>query len=129
MVARTKDAVTQPEVVERLKKVERAVEIQGLHKPQSEINKNEAEAVAALLKALEHVPTAAIQAGAILLIKTSNPHNGPCIQVRTLTQRELTHLEKDQKLMASPHDILIKLSELNRQESENALLPLPSGST
>lgn len=109
--AKTRDAATQPEVIERLKKIERAVELQGLHKPQSEINKNEADAVAALLKAVENVPTAAIQAGAILLIKTNS-----CVQVRTLTLRELTHLEMNQKLLASPHDILEKLTELNHRD-------------
>ncbi len=116
---RSKEAVTQPEVVERLKKIERAVELQGLYKPQSEINKNEAEAVATILKAIESVPTAAIQAGAILLVKTSNSLNGPCIQVKTLTQRELIHLEKNQKLLTSPQDIFSKLSELNSQDQEN----------
>lgn len=126
--AKTRDAATQPEVIERLKKIERAVELQGLIKPQSEINKNEAEAVAALIKAVENVPTAAIQAGAILLVKTNNPHSGPCIQVRTLTLRELTHLERNQKLLASPQDILVKLTELNQQENDVALLPPPSAS-
>jgi len=121
--AKTRDVATQPEVIERLKKIERAVELQGLHKPQSEINKNEAEAVAALLKAVENVPTAAIQAGSILLIKTNNPHTGPCIQVRSLTLRELTHLERNQKLLASPHDILVKLTELNQEDHD--LIPLP----
>ena len=54
--AKTRDVATQPEVIERLKKIERAVELQGLYKPQSEINRNEAEAVAALIKAVENVP-------------------------------------------------------------------------
>lgn len=127
--AKTTELATQPEVIERLKKIERAVELQGLHKPQSEINKNEAEAVAALLKAVENVPNAAIQAGAILLVKTNNPQTGPCIQVRTLTQRELAHLERNQKLLASPHDILVKLTELNQTESEAILLPAQDAST
>lgn len=124
--AKTREVATQPEVIERLKKIERAVELQGLHKPQSEINRNEAEAVAALLKAVENVPMAAIQAGAILLIKTNSPQSGPCVQVRTLTLRELTHLERNQKLLASPHDILAKLTELNQEDHGLVALPEPS---
>lgn len=124
--AKTREVATQPEMIERLKKIERAVELQGLHKPQSEINRNEAEAVAALLKAVESVPMAAIQAGAILLVKTNSPNMGPCVQVRTLTLRELTLLERNQKLLASPHDILAKLMELNQEDHGPIALPAPN---
>lgn len=115
---RTKEAVTQPEVVERVKKLERALELQGIHKPQSEVTKNEAEAVAALLKAVENVPSAAVQAGAVLLIKTTDTKGSACVQVRTLSQRELGHLERNQRLLASPHELLESLADYaSRQET------------
>jgi DNA repair exonuclease SbcCD ATPase subunit len=109
-VIRTKEAATQPEVVERVKKIERALELQGVAKPQSEVTKNEAEAAAALIKAVENVPSAAVQAGALLLVKTTSPSSGACVQVRTLNQRELAFLERNQKILASPHEILESLS-------------------
>jgi hypothetical protein len=69
-------------VLERLEKIERAVELKGLGQPQAEIDKKQAAPVASLLKAVEKIPKAAIQAGSILLVKlikrsynsTSNSH-------------------------------------------------------
>lgn len=109
--AKTVDVATQPEVIERLEKIERAVELKGLGQPQADIDKKQSEAVARLLKAVESIPNAAIQAGSILLVKITSK-SGPVIQVRTLTQRELIHLENNQKLLSSPADLLEKLSEL-----------------
>lgn len=122
--AKTKDVASQPEVAERLKKIERALEMKGLHEPQADIDKKEADAVATLAKAVENVPNAAIQAGSVLLLKIENPDHGPCIQARTLTQREMILLERNQKLLASPHDLLEKLSEACNQP-EPATLPAP----
>jgi hypothetical protein len=109
--AKTVEVATQPEVIERLEKIERAVELKGLGQPQADIDKKQSEAVAQLLKAVENIPNAAIQAGSILLVKISSK-SGPVIQVRTLTQRELIHLENNQKILSSPADLLEKLSEL-----------------
>lgn len=125
--AKTTDVASQPEVAERLKKIERALEMKGLHEPQADIDKKEADAVATLAKAVENIPNAALQAGSVLLVKTNNPVHGPCIQARTLTQREMILLEKNQKLLASPHDLLEKLSEASNQ-SEPAALPAPNDS-
>lgn len=43
--AKTIDAATQPEVLERLEKIERAVELKGLGQPQADIDSKQAEAV------------------------------------------------------------------------------------
>lgn len=108
---KTTEVMTQPEVAERLEKLERALELKGLGQPQAEIDAKQAAAVAQLMKAVKDVPTAAIQAGSILLIKLPS-RNGPIIQVRTLTQTELIHLENNQKLLASPADLLERLSDI-----------------
>ncbi|MGE5612511.1 MAG: hypothetical protein ACM359_24900 [Bacillota bacterium] len=109
--AKTVDVATTPEVAERLEKIERAIELKGLGLPQADIDKKQADAVAKLLKSIEKIPSAAIQAGSILLVKITSGQ-GPVIQVRTLTSKELIHLENNQKLLSSPSDILEKLSEL-----------------
>ena len=115
---KTRDIVTQPEVIERLEKIERAVELKGLGQPQAGIDKKQSEAVANLLKAVASIPNAAIQAGSILLVKiTSN--NGPVVQVRTLTQRELIQFENNQGLLSSPADLLEKLSDLCRDSDRS----------
>lgn len=108
--AKSKEAVTQPEVTERLKKIERAVELQGLHKPQSEIDKAQAEAIATLIASVKDIPNVAIQAGSILLVKTSEGYESPCLQVRTLTIKELIYLENNQHLLCKPATVLQSLS-------------------
>jgi hypothetical protein len=71
------------------------------------------------MKAIERVPTAAMQVGSILLIKYE-VSGKPLVQVRTLTQRELIQLEKNQDLLKSPADILERLSELCHRGSRSA---------
>jgi hypothetical protein len=124
---KTKDAVAQPEVQERLAKVERALEFQGLHLPQAQADKNQADAIAALIGSVERVPTAAIQAGSILLVKTNAANGAPCIQVRTLTQQQMILLEKNQRLLASPNDAFEKLSQLSEHDGEPAVGRVPRG--
>jgi hypothetical protein len=116
--AKTKEVITEPELSERLEKIERAIEIKGLHKPQSEIDKNQAEAIATLIKALEVVPNATINCGSILLVKTNDEKNDFCIQARTLTQKEMVCLEKNQNILKSPHDVLEKLSKISNEQSD-----------
>ena len=109
--ANTKDIATQPEVIKRLEKIERAVELKGLGQPQADIDKTQSQAIASLLEAVEKIPNAAIQAGSIILVKTTLT-SGPTIKVKTLSQRELIHLENNQKLLLSPADLLENLSSI-----------------
>jgi hypothetical protein len=53
---RSKELLNQPEVVERLQKIERAVELATLHQPQANIDKTESEAIAGLIVALNGTP-------------------------------------------------------------------------
>lgn len=106
--ARSAEAMTQPEVIERLKKIERAVELKGIDKPQSEVDENQSNAIARLIKSLDKVPNAAIQAGSVLVIKLST-QSGPMIQARTLTQQELIELETNQMLLQHPAEVLDRL--------------------
>ncbi|MEM8669471.1 MAG: hypothetical protein AAGG48_18240 [Planctomycetota bacterium] len=108
--ARTKEIATEPEIKERLARLERALEIQGLLTPQAQIDRNEAEAVAKLAEAVKGVQNAAVQAGSVLFIKTDD-----CIQVRTLTQRELVHLERNQDLLTAPSELPERLAQMANQ--------------
>jgi hypothetical protein len=110
---KTKEALTQPEVQQRLDKLERALELTGLMQPQANVDKIEAEAAATLIKAVEDVPNVAIQTGSLLLVKTTRKRGGKCVQVRTLTQREMIHLERHQDMLSSPATILERLTEAN----------------
>ncbi|MFT8719686.1 hypothetical protein [Acetobacter sp.] len=126
--AKSKDVLTQPEVVEQLQKVERAVELKGLDLPQAEIDAKKADAVAKLMDSVKDVPNAAIQVGSILLIKINTPA-GPRIQVRTLTQSELILLENNQKLLASPENIMERLSEICQARNQDSSLRMTAENT
>jgi len=115
---KTKEVATQPEVQQRLKELERALKLKGLGKPQAEIDKSQAEAVALLVKAVEKIPNVAIQTGAILLVKT-NQNGSNCLQVRTLTQRELIHLEKHQDPLTTPGTVLSQLAGIARNAEQS----------
>lgn len=108
--AKSKEVATQPEVTDRLEKIERAIELKGLHKPQAEVDKAQAEAIAALTAAVKDIPNVAIQAGSILLVKTTDSNRDPCLQVRTLSTKELIFLENNQHLLCKPATVMQSLS-------------------
>jgi hypothetical protein len=118
-IVNTKDLATQPQVAERLQKVERALELQGLHKLQSEVDKNEAEAASTLISALDKVSSAAIQVGSLIIIKLTDSKGNPSIQARTLSPPEMIFLERNQDLLKAPNGILNNLAAFNRNELAN----------
>jgi hypothetical protein len=107
--AKSKDVVSQPEVRDRLEKIERAVELKGIGRPQAEVDDIQASAIARLVGALDKVSNAAIQAGSVLVVKLTTP-NGQVIQARTLTQEEMVALENNQLLLQDPAKVLGRLS-------------------
>jgi hypothetical protein len=111
MFAKSKDVLTQPEVVKRLEKIERAVEIAKISKPQAEADEKQANAISKLIKALERTRNGAVQAGSVLVVKTTPAKGSPVIMARTLTQSEMIALENNQVLLQNPGELLGKLSE------------------
>ena len=128
--AKSKDVLTQPEVVKRLEKIERAVEIAKISKPQAEADEKQAGAIAKLIKALEKTRNGAVQAGSVLVVKTTPSKGGPVIMARTLTQTEMIALENNQVLLQNPADLLSKLSEAcatSKVSSQSYLAPSTLG--
>lgn len=107
--AKSKEVLSQPEVIERLEKIERAVELKAIDKPQADVDEKQAGAIAKLIKSLEKVPNAAVQAGSVLVVKLTTP-KGAVIQARTLSQEEMVELENNQLLLQDPSDVLCKLT-------------------
>jgi len=103
---KTKDALTQDEVLERVKDAEEALKIKHLKKPQAEANKAQAEATSALIQALKDTPAACVQVGSLLLVKAPNNKGDSGIFVRTLTPFELKELEENQSILGKPEQIL-----------------------
>ena len=69
-----------PPVEEQLVKLQRAIELHALDRPQSEVDLNQADAVARLLGALDPENDALMQIGSLVLIKVESK-----VFVRTLT--------------------------------------------
>ena len=107
-LARTRTSMRSPEVRTRLAKIERAVELQALHKVQAEVDAAQGDAVAKLITALGSTPTAMIQIGSVLLMKIDGE-----VIVRNLTQLELLHLERNPALLRVPAEALHELQRLN----------------
>ena len=114
----SKQLLTQPEVAERLERLERAAEIRLLDKAQAEVDGVQSGAIAKLIKALDKVPNAAVQAGSVLVVKLTTSA-GPVIQARTLTQHELEELESNQLLLQEPHQVLARLADACNRNSES----------
>ena len=107
--AKSVEVLSQPEVIERLEKIERAVELKAIDKPQADVDDKQASAIAKLIKCLDKVPNAAVQAGSVLVVKLTT-NKGPVIQARTLSQQEMVELENNQLLLQDPAEVLGKLS-------------------
>lgn len=104
-----KEFQKRPDVEKRMNEIEYILRQQAYLKPQSEIDKNQAEAVSKLLISLENIPNAAIKIGSILLIKLERENKQPLITIRTLNIDELIYLEKNPNLLNKPHEILNNL--------------------
>jgi len=109
--ARSKQALAQPEVLERLKRAERALEMVTLHRHQAAVDKDQAAAASSLLTSLEKVPNAVCQIGSVLVVKITD-NAGPRVFTRTLNQDELIHIERNQHLLKQPECILEALSRV-----------------
>ena len=119
--AKSKDAVTQQEVVNRLKKIERAIDLHRLHKPQADVDKTQAEAIAVLIASVKEMSNVAIHAGSILLVKVIDGNGASNLQVRCLSTKELIYLENNQHLLCKPEKVMESLS----CNSSNKQLPEP----
>jgi hypothetical protein len=104
--AKSKEAMTQPNVVEILKKGERALELEYLHCKQAEADRHQAEGTAALIQSLQGQSAAVCQIGSILLVKSTDSAGHSQVMTRTLTQSEIVALEQQPSALKSPVDVL-----------------------
>jgi len=114
-LARTRRRMTSPEFRAHMAKLERALELQVVHKAQAEVDAAQGKAVAELITSLASTSNAMIQAGSLLVIKIEGE-----IIVRNLTQVELLHLERNPVLLRAPTAALHELQSLNAPTAELA---------
>jgi hypothetical protein len=118
LVAKTKEYLTSEDFNNHLKKAEYAVEANLILKQQSEIDKNQSEALLNILKAVESIPNAAIRIGSLLVVKVTNKEGEVNVQVRTLSITELHYLNKYPDLLNKPNQILSAITEEVNNEDE-----------
>lgn len=116
LIGRTNDAIPKDELLERLAKAERAIELAKINKVQSEIDNNLGAAVSAVIESLKGEENAAIQLSSLLIIKRTDERGGSTIATRTLTQKELVYLERNPSLVNDPVAILGVLESLRKTE-------------
>ena len=112
---KSKNAITSDELLDRLKKGERAIELAALDKAQSEVNKNNSEAAANLIGSLAEIDNAALQVGSLLIVKVTSGSTSS-IHTRQLTNREMILLERNQSLLHKPTLIIEKLEQLSCED-------------
>lgn len=103
-------SLDKKEVVERLEKLERTVEVATLQTYQAAVNKTQAEAATLLIKEIAGVPNAVCQVGSILTIKRTLENGREVLIVRTLSPREMILIERNPHLLQNPDSFLVALS-------------------
>jgi hypothetical protein len=97
MIARGRAEFTEERVRTAVESAIRAVELEQVEKRQAQVNATNIGAVAGLIDKLASTPSAVIQVGSLILIKTSET-----LVVRELTQAEQTMLRDNPSLLTSP---------------------------
>jgi len=98
------------EAQELFDKTKKAIELQQIEKHQSEVNKNNAEAAAALLSAVKDVPFFATKMGSLVIIKTTDPNGKEQVITRLLTTDETIFYDKNPDLLNNPIELLNSLN-------------------
>jgi hypothetical protein len=77
---------------------------------------NQVEAVSSLVDALKEVPQACLQAGSLLMVKTTGDDGRSVVSARTLTALELRLLEANQPILRYPDRVLEWLNQYPKAE-------------
>ena len=118
---KTKEVLSQDEVLDRVDSAEKALKLKHLDKPQAEANKMQAEAASQLISSLKDIPAACIQVGSLLVVKAPNNNGESAIFTRTLSHNELKQLEENQSILGKPGQILDWLQNCRDREELPAL--------
>lgn len=106
-------AATSEEVTQRLEKLERALQVAVLDRPQSEVDVNQAEAVGKLLAGLQGIDSAVVRVGSMVLVKSTGDDGRAEVQARPLTVAELNYLEQHPELLKQPPQVVPELSGIS----------------
>lgn len=110
ILAKSQEKLSSDEVQDRLKEAEYGIEVNTILKQQSEIDKNQSEALSNIITSLKDIPNAAIRIGALIVVKLTDEEGSVSLQTRTLSIKELHLLNKKPELLQMPKQILKALA-------------------
>lgn len=110
VVYKIRNVFRSKEAKEIFDKTKKAIELQQIEKHQSEVNKNNAEAAAALLTAVKDVPFFATKMGSLVIIKTTDLDGKEQVITRLLTTDETIYYDKNPDLLNNPIELLNSLN-------------------
>lgn len=116
--ARAKEVAGKDGVVQRVAKIEHAIEVVGLRQPMAIENTKQAEAVSALITAIENVDNAVMMVGSVVMIKYTNEHGQQHLFTKTLSVAEIRAFEENQHLLSNPRAALDRLHLLAEASDE-----------
>lgn len=102
--------MTSDEVTNRLREAEYAVEVNTILKPQSEVEKNQSDALVGILSSLQGIHNAAVRIGSLIVVKVTSPTGEVSVQTRTLSIAEMHIINKHPELLQQPQQILAALN-------------------
>ena len=102
LFSRSKNSDEANAIYEKGKK---AIELATIEKLQSEVNKNNSEAAAALLNSVKDIPQTAARMGSLIVLKV-NIDGMPQVITTVLSTEQLIMIEKDPSLMTKPEEVL-----------------------
>jgi len=97
LFGRSEDPITRNEVYERLRKLERALELKGIEAPQAQVDERLANAASTILKGLENEQEAAVVLGSLCVLKKDNR-----VAITSLSQEQVLAIRKNPQLLRSP---------------------------
>ena len=110
VVYKIRNVFRSKETKEIFDKTKKAIELQQIEVHQSQANKNNAEAAAALLTAVKDVPFFATKMGSLVIIKTTDQNGKEQVITRLLTTEENIFCDKNPEILNNPIELLNSLN-------------------
>lgn len=119
VVYKIRNVFRSKEAKELFDKAKKAIELQQLEVHQSQVNKNNAEAAAALLTAVKDVPFFATKMGSLVIIKITDQNGKEQVITRLLTTEETIFYDQNSALLNNPIELLNSLNNSGDKKQLN----------
>lgn len=117
IVYKIKNVLRSKEVIELLDKTKRAIELQQIEKHQSEVNRNNMEAVAAFLNSVKEIPNVAVVMDSLIVVKAT-VEGIPQLVVHKMTTEQVIEVERNPQLKNNPLELLRLINNLGGDKKQ-----------